>query len=435
MLTVNPTDAALASWPGLDTLVRRVILRRPEENLTRPFQYGPQGINPPDYAKLSAPELTWFRLLSRDFVSPTVRITPSKPEEDPQAGAGSNPQNIWARASRRRPLPTFSQAPVAEWKDDTPLPRLCRDELERASGITIPSSTFVLKVILAYLFALVPLNWLICRYVLGRRELAWLVVPALSLGFAIGVERAAAYDMGYDTACDEIDVVEVFGDYPRAHLSRFASLYSTGRVKFTIAFPGDPLALALPLDTGRALRGEDVTTSVWQSYPAPTLESFTVQPRSLAMFRSEQMATLSGSITLERDKQTQRIVNASELELQDAVLIDVGDPGQSKETFVGTIAPGQTVEVTPGLSVPPSTSHKDLDPDPLLREFRAYMEARPENQGEIRLVGWSPRAQKGMKLAPTVDRHRGFGVVVVHLKTGPPPAPDGPSFNSEAKAR
>ena len=31
MLTVNPTDPALAAWPGLDTLVRRVVLRRPEE--------------------------------------------------------------------------------------------------------------------------------------------------------------------------------------------------------------------------------------------------------------------------------------------------------------------------------------------------------------------------------------------------------------------
>jgi hypothetical protein len=433
MLTVNPTDAALASWPGLDTLVRRVLLRRPEEHLTRPFQYGPQGINPPEYAKLSAPELSWFRLLSRDFASPTVHIAPPKPDEDPDAKANS--QNIWARASRRRPLPNFSRAPVAEWKDDTALPRLCRDELERASGITIPSSTFVLKVILAYLFALVPLNWLICRYILGRRELAWLVVPALSLGFAIGVERAAAYDMGYDTACDEIDVIEVFGDYPRAHLSRFASLYSTGRAKFAIGFPGDPLALALPLDTGRALRGEDVSTSVWQSYPTPTLESFTVQPRSLAMFRSEQMATLSGAIRLERDGQKQRIVNATELELQDAVLIDVGNAGQSTETFVGTIAPGLTVEVAPGRTVPATTSHNGLNPAPFLREFRAYVEDRPENQGEIRLVGWSPGPHKGMKLAPVVDRHRGFGVVVVHLKTGPPPAPDGPSFNSEADAR
>ena len=435
MLTVNPTDAALATWPGLDTLVRRVILRRPEEARDRTNSPQGVGLSPPVFTKLSAPELTWFRLLSRDFSSPSARTASPKPEEESPAGAESYPQGNWARAARRRPLRDFSQAPVAEWKDDTALPRLCRDELERASGITIPSSTFVLKVILAYLFALVPLNWLICRYVLGRRELAWVVVPVLSLGFAIGVERAAAYDMGYDTACDEIDVLEVFGDYPRAHLSRFASLYSTGRVKFTIGFPGDPLALALPLDTGRSLRGEDVTTSVWQSYPSPALESFAVQPRSLAMFRSEQMANLSGSITLERDEQTQRIVNASELELQDAVLIDMGAPGQTRETFVGTIAPGLTVEVSPGRRVPGATVHEGLNPDPFLREFREYMEDRPENRGEIRLVGWTPRPHKGMKLAPAVDRHRGFGVVVVHLRNGPPPGPDGPSFQSEANSR
>ena len=33
MLTVNLTDTALATWPGLDTLVRRVVLRRPEEHV------------------------------------------------------------------------------------------------------------------------------------------------------------------------------------------------------------------------------------------------------------------------------------------------------------------------------------------------------------------------------------------------------------------
>ena len=120
------------------------------------------------------------------------------------------------------------------------LPRLCRDLLEKASGITIPSSPFVLKVILAYLLAVVPLNWLVCRFVLGRREWAWIVVPLLALGFAVGVERAAAYDMGYDSACDEIDVLEVLGGYPRAHVSRFASLYSTGRAEYTISFPTTP---------------------------------------------------------------------------------------------------------------------------------------------------------------------------------------------------
>ena len=122
-------------------------------------------------------------------------------------------------------------------------------------------------------------------------------MPLLALGFAIGVERVAAYDMGYDSACDEIDLLEVHGGYPRAHLSRFASLYTTGRAKYTISYPNEPTALALPLDNGRSIRGEDVTTSVWQSYPVPALQSFSVQPRSLSMFRAEQMLGLSGSIS------------------------------------------------------------------------------------------------------------------------------------------
>ena len=38
MLTINPTDPSLASWPGLDTLIRRVVLRRPEEGRV-PFRH------------------------------------------------------------------------------------------------------------------------------------------------------------------------------------------------------------------------------------------------------------------------------------------------------------------------------------------------------------------------------------------------------------
>ena len=75
-----------------------------------------------------------------------------------------------------------------------------------------------------------------------------MVVPILALGFAVGVERAAAYDVGYDSSCDEIDLIETHGDLPaRAHLSRFASLYSTGRVRSsTISYPERPLGAGPP---------------------------------------------------------------------------------------------------------------------------------------------------------------------------------------------
>lgn len=423
MLALNPTDPALAAWPGLDTLVRRVILRRPEDYRRTPPR-------PPVFAPLSGPDLTWVRLLSRDLGAtadrPEPYVAPRRHAGDGGTIALPGPRFGPGRWRPRTP----GGAPVAEWLDSSALPRLGRDLLEEASGITIPSSSFVLKVILAYLLALVPLNWLICRFVFGRREWAWLVAPALALGFAVGVERAAAYDMGYDIACDEIDLVEAFGGYPRAHVSRFASLYSTGRIRFSISYPNDPTALALPLDTGRALRGEDVATSAWQSYPVPALDQFEVQPRSLSMFRAEQMISLSGPVSLATDDGPPRIINQTELELRDAVVIDVGDPKGPKETPVGTIGPGATVELRPAPERRGDPHPKDMpDPEPFLRALRSYVEDRPEDRGEIRLVARARALVGGQKLDPGPDRHRGWTAIVVHLRHRPPPAPDGPRYN------
>jgi hypothetical protein len=150
------------------------------------------------------------------------------------------------------------------------------------------------------------------------------------------------------------------------------------------------------------------------------------------------MFNLPGAISLERDEAGARILNASDLELRDAMLIDIRDPAAGlagrSETPLGSIAPGTIRPVAAGGDAGPKVEKAlGFDPTPLLNEFRAYGEDRPENRGEIRLVAWSPRPVSGLKLDPTVDRHRGFTLLVVHLRTGPPPAPDGPLFNALAR--
>ena len=244
-------------------------------------------------------DLSWYRITSRDLDRDggrsigEARRAKTKTAPTPKAAAKTNVVDTAEELAAENDLHQFPA--VADWRDTATLPRLSRDLLDEASGITIPSSHFVLRVILAYLIAVMPLNWLICRFVLNRREWTWIVVPLVALGFAIGVERVAAHDMGYDTAADEIDLLEIHGDYPRAHLTRLVSLYTTGRSSFSISYPEDPTALALPLDNGRSIRGEEISSSIWQSSPVPALLSFTVQPRSLAMFRAEQMLTLGGA--------------------------------------------------------------------------------------------------------------------------------------------
>ena len=286
--------------------------------------------------------------------------------------------------------------------------------------------------ILAYLIAVVPLNWLICRFVLNRREWAWVVVPLVALGFAIAVQRVAAYDVGFDSASDEIDVLEIQGEYHRAHLSRFASLYTNGRGNYNISYPNNTSALALPLDNGRSIRGEDVTTSIWQSSPVPELMGLAVQPRSMSLFRSEEMATLGGSIRIEGEGAKRRLVNESELELRDATLIDFVKGGERREQYLGTIAAGSSAEMTAATNAtPPDRVEFAEGPDPntILHALRTTWERREENVGEIRLVAWVPRAMPGQVIEPPVDRARGFTAVLVHLRSGPPPNPDGPTYN------
>jgi len=396
LLGVNLTDPAFAAWPGLDTFVRRVVLRRVEDT---PMPDG-DSVRP-----LSGPELTSLRFLSRDLEPRPVS------EGAPEEVANNLPQE-----------------PVGAWLDSAKFPTTSRYALEDASGVSIPGKPFVLKVILAYLVALVPLNWLLCRFVLRRRELAWVVAPILAIGFAVAVERGAANELGFDSASDEIDLLEVQSNYPRAHLTRCVALYSTGRVKFTVGFPGDLTALALPMNTGGALLGDEVTQTVWNSSPRPSLEGFLVQPRSLAMYRAEQMSDLHGSIVLASAGTPRKVLNRTDQELRDATIIEEGRP----PVRLGTIPPGgfavEGVVRDTGQGYVRWTA-----PETFLNALQSYSWHRPEDAGEIRLVAWSDGARKGQTITPSVDRTRGLTLVVAHLRYGPPPRPDGPAFYGGAK--
>jgi hypothetical protein len=428
MLAINPNDPALLAWPGLDTMIRRVVLRRPEEPVR-----GQPGFDGLEYrrayrGRLLAHDLSWYRIMSRDAgleLHYGVR-TQSDLDALRQKVAEKN------QDAATDPEAVYSSLPgVADWRDFTTVPRLARDLLDQASGISIPSSSFVLRVLLAYVIAVVPLNWFICRFFLNRREWAWVIVPLVALGFAIGVERMAARNLGYDTASDEIDLLEVYSDYPRAHLTRLGSLYSTGRTNFTLSYPNDPTALALPMDTGRSIRGEQIAGSVFQSYPVPALVGLSVEPRSLSLYRAEQMLALKGPIRLEGDGENRKIVNESGQELGDATLVDMG-AGKPKEWYLGTIAAGASVPIGQLQEAPqPENPEVAPGPDPFsfLSMLKHEYEGRSENQGELRLVAWVPETVAGQVIDPPVDRRRGFTAVVVHLRCGNPPSPESSRYN------
>ncbi len=424
MLAVSLSNPDLMGWSGFDTLVRRVVLRRPEERQVSSLAFDAAGsLVAPRFSPLTGPDLTTVRYVSRDLGAPNRQAV----DED------GMPISSSTYAASMNPGEPVYEVPVGEWLDSSALPSLSRSVLEKASGIEIPGSSFVLKVILAYILVLVPVNYLACRYLLRRREWAWVLVPVLSLAFAVGVERAAAYDVGYDSSCDEVDLIETHGDYPRGHISRFASLYSTGRVRFSISYPKDPTALALPLATGRSLRGEDATQSSFQTQPIPALTGFQVQPRSLALFRAEQMATLPGTVTLSPEGQGPRTVaNESSLDLNDAWVVEVQPAGEWKAVELGKVDAGARVPLGPLGSDEPRVApgSGQLHPSEFLGLLlKRAVAARPEEVGELRLIAWSGKPLPGQAIDPPVDRHRGFTLVVAHLRPAPVPDPASPRYN------
>ena len=259
--------------------------------------------------------------------------------------------------------------------------------------------------------------------------------------------------------------MEVPVGYSRGHLSRYAALCSTGRVEYTIAFPKEPTALCLPMNSGGGVRGQEVEKSVFQSAPEPTLMGFQVQPRSLGMFRGEQMSALGGTISLDDSGPTWKVANQTTLRLVDAAVVDVD---RRLIARIGTIEPESAVDVAETVfaslkddeaekvaqekakqeesdkgegAVKQPVAQQALSFEPFYERFLRYVTGRVEDGGEIRLIArveWPDGTAPGRELTPAVDRQRGFGLVVVHLKYASTPDPASVHYDSvgrEAKAR
>jgi hypothetical protein len=198
-------------------------------------------------------------------------------------------------------------------------------------------------------------------------------------------------------------------------------------------FPGRSWPLCLPLDMQNAVAGSDLARSVWESYPEPALREFPVQPRSLAMFRAEQMLDFPGGIRLvETAEGSRQVVNGTDLELRDAQVVDVASGLVYR---LGTLAPGAGVPLgEPEPAEPRSDSaaagsaprggpgaDRWLDLEPFLAALKGYRWSRPEDAMEWRLVAWTDGPQPGPVLQPAVDRHRGLRLVLAHLDYGPTP--------------
>ncbi len=318
-----------ASGPILDPLLGSTL-----RYLSRDL--GPDG---------TAPKYVWQPPIDPD-VDRRFGFSNTYIEDEPQIHTASS--RVLTNKRAYGGYTNTSESGVAGWNDHSAVSEASREILGSAAGITPPSRDFVLRMLLIYLAALVPANWLIFKLI-GRVEWAWMMAPIISIVGAVAVVKFAALDIGFVRSSTTVSVLELHGGYSRGHLTSYTSLYTSLSTNYDVEF-SDSEALIMPfsksidyqrpvdaspkkvqLDIGRDIRFQD----------------FPIQSNTSERYHSERMLDIGGNISLIKNNGKLGLQNSSNLELLDAAVIQLDAANQFQVAWLGEVKSGQQIDALP----------------------------------------------------------------------------------------
>lgn len=238
---------------------------------------------------------TDFRIVSRDMQSDIAGINAK--EVDDAAANNTSGQSVWLPDKQNDEAVLATTRSTASWNDATPVSAGATSSLTAASGIRVPRVSVIIKLLAGYLLFLVPVNWVVFRLI-GRVEWAWIAAPVIALIGAIVVGRIVQLDIGFSRSENRINVVEAYLDYPRAHQTTYASLYTSLSTFYKATFEQEtgvvlPLASGITSNTRRKDR-QDLTYRYSQD-GGNGLYDFSVLSNSTGMLHAEEMLVLDGT--------------------------------------------------------------------------------------------------------------------------------------------
>ena len=187
----------------------------------------------------------------------------------------------------------------------------------------IPPASAVGGIILLYILALGPVNYLILKK-LDRRHLTWITVPLIAVLFATGVWFIAFKDKGRDLIANSISVVRFATGSSTARVDTYASLFAPSRSSFRVSVKGDPVVSSLPYSDGPYANGQQVVARVTRSADT-NVELLDMNLWTIRGFLAEQDADLGGTITADLKTEGDRVVgvirNQTPYELKDCAIV------------------------------------------------------------------------------------------------------------------
>jgi hypothetical protein len=460
----------LVNWPGFDGFLNGALLRRPR----REFRVDESGIglqmiwaNAHDRVR-DAYFTTPLRWFARDAA------TTANARESVMSLDGSTANYGWQGGT---PIPDSSlivdrAGGLGEWNEFGPVSDAGRDALVEAAGVRVPAASFVVICLAVYLVVLVPLNWMVF-YALGRVEWAWISAPLIALAGTMAVVRQAQLDIGFVRSQTEIAMMELQGDLPRGHLTRYTAIYSSLSDTYDLEFENSS-AVASPFprdDQWNPAIGDSLSTVAFEKYDQPRLRGVEVTSATTQMIHSEQMLPLDGPIRLRTDGKNPPLVhieNKSGFNLTDVAIVfrkgsdavqssavlradgsaELPDEiqrqgwnklkgywlGDLKNGTAAPLPPLRTLAVAKG-ELPFAAERtkanelargERLNIDPLLRMafwFPQLDDPIHGSRDEYRLVGRIDEVLPGSVVSPKASQTTGSTVVLAHLKLGEAPSP------------
>jgi hypothetical protein len=206
-------------------------------------------------------------------------------------------------------------------------------------SLALPPIGGLLLLLAGYIVVIGPLNYLVLRR-LDRRELAWLTMPVLILGFAAGAYAYGAALRGTDIVVNELAIVRGAPDTTVGSAQAYFGVFSPTRGTYQVEVPGGAL-LAAPL-TPDAIGGATGLLDVLQGDPS-SVRDLTIGVGSLRVVRAETTATvplMRADLHLDDDALTGTLENASDVTLE-RVSVVLG----ASIAVLGDVKPHATAQV------------------------------------------------------------------------------------------
>lgn len=448
-------EQRLYRWKYFSSFFSTGLLRRPARRVIKKENALLQVWDTPYSNMENDPRLnSQLRIATRDM--PLSQMSSEQSSEFAAFGAAeiqqrANPATADNLGDTIKPPPSrFSNDAIeavqwspngAAWTDTSGFSYRALTTLKNAAGIVLPDRLTIIYLLGGYLTILVPINWLFFR-MLGRLELAWIAAPIIALVGVVVVTRVARLDIGFARRTTEVGLLEIQGEYPRAHLTSYVALYTSLSTNYGLEFP-ERGSVALPFgDPGRSHRRAGNTSMTIQAKygmsAGMNLEPLTVFSNSTEMVHAEQMVAMPGGILYGLDESSPAkavVKNTTGLGLKSCCLVHKSDDGIFRFAWIGDLANDKslTVEYQSGnedapwehwdkssITRQPSQSQSDssdltsgLHIGGLLSEL---LYAVPLAPGQVRLFGYCDDRTGKMNVSPKDDQLDSRQVVMAHLR-------------------